>query len=61
VSFTGDSLFSSFKGVVALLIVLVLLYIVVFSAVSILGFRNFGMSAFDIGIQGSRSSKVYHF
>jgi len=48
--FTGHSVFSSFKGVMALLIALVLSYIVVFSAVSIFGFRNFGMSAFDIGI-----------
>ena len=32
------------------LLALMLLYTAVFSATSILGFRNFGMSAFDIGI-----------
>jgi uncharacterized membrane protein len=35
---------------VGALLALMLLYTAVFSATSILGFRNFGMSAFDIGI-----------
>lgn len=38
------------KGLVISLVTLVVLYTVVFSAISILNFRNFGMSAFDIGI-----------
>ena len=47
---TGRSVFSSFPGTTALVVLLVLFYAAVFSAVSILGFRNFSMSAFDIGI-----------
>lgn len=42
--------YSSFPATTTLLVLAVLLYAAVFSAVSILGFRNFGMSAFDIGI-----------
>lgn len=49
-SLPGRPSFSSFPGTAALLILAVLLYGTVFSLVSILGFRNFGMSAFDIGI-----------
>jgi uncharacterized membrane protein len=42
--------FSSYPGITALVALAILLYTAVFSAVSILGYRNFGMSAFDIGI-----------
>ena len=42
--------FSSSPVAAAVLVLLVLLYTAVFSAVSVLNFRNFGMSAFDVGI-----------
>lgn len=41
---------SSFRVTASLVLALMLVYVAVFSAISILGFRNFGMSAFDIGI-----------
>ncbi len=55
---SGRSVFSSFPGIAALLIIAVLLYTAVFSTVSILGFRNFGMSAFDIGIHAQAIWKL---
>jgi len=54
----GGSVFSSFPGTAFLLILLVLLYTAVFSTVSILGFRNFSMSAFDIGIHAQAIWKL---
>jgi len=46
----GRFVFSSYRVTAGLLIALVLLYIAVFSATSILSFRSFGMSAYDIGM-----------
>jgi uncharacterized membrane protein len=40
------------------LVLAVLVYAAVFSAVSVLGFRNFGMSAFDIGIHAQAIWKL---
>jgi len=52
-----NSLFSSWP-VFALLILLIAAYIFVFSAFSILSFRNFSMSAYDIGIHAQAIWKL---
>jgi len=46
----NGAVFSKYPATTVLLVLVVLAYTGIFSAVSILGFRNFGMSAFDIGI-----------
>ncbi len=55
---TSRSVLFSFPVAAVLLILAVLVYTTVFSAVSILGFRNFGMSAFDIGIHAQAIWKL---